>query len=26
MKRHDTVNYTILAVILAFIVWTAVFR
>lgn len=25
MKRHDTVNYIILAVILAFIVWKAYF-
>jgi hypothetical protein len=24
MKRHDTVSYVLLAVILAFIVWTAV--
>ena len=26
MKRHDAVNYTLLALILAFIVWTALFR
>lgn len=25
MKRRDTINYVILAVILAFIVWTAIF-
>jgi len=25
MKRHDTINFVILAVILAFIVWTAIF-
>ena len=25
MKRHDRVNYVILAVVLLFIVWTALF-
>jgi hypothetical protein len=25
MKRHDTVNYVILAVVLLFMVWTAMF-